>query len=75
MHEFFGTQFQLTPPTWFLLSRRWGCFSCVLLLQMSLSGAMQVMLVGWRSKPSLRLRQRAIHDGTIASNFERQDYE
>ena len=32
-----------------------GCFSYVLLLQMSLSGAMQVMLVGWRSKPSLRL--------------------
>ena len=26
MREFFGTQFQLTPPTWFLLSRRWGLF-------------------------------------------------
>ena len=26
MREFFGTQFQLTPPTWFLLSRRWGVF-------------------------------------------------
>ena len=26
MREFFGTQFQLTPPTWFLLSRRWGIF-------------------------------------------------
>ena len=26
MREFFGTQFQLTTPTWFLLSRRWGLF-------------------------------------------------
>ena len=26
MREFFGTQFQLTLPTWFLLSRRWGVF-------------------------------------------------
>ena len=26
MREFFGTQFQLTAPTWFLLSRRWGLF-------------------------------------------------
>ena len=26
MREFFGTQFQLTLPTWFLLSRRWGLF-------------------------------------------------
>ena len=26
MREFFGTQFQLTSPTWFLLSRRWGLF-------------------------------------------------
>lgn len=26
MREFFGTQFQLTIPTWFLLSRRWGLF-------------------------------------------------
>jgi intracellular septation protein len=26
MREFFGTQFQLTPPTWFSLSRRWGFF-------------------------------------------------
>ena len=26
MQKFFGTQFQLTTPTWFLLSRRWGLF-------------------------------------------------
>ena len=26
MQKFFGTQFQLTTPTWFLLSRRWGVF-------------------------------------------------
>ena len=26
MREFFSTQFQLTLPTWFLLSRRWGLF-------------------------------------------------
>src|SRR6056300_2049871 len=26
MREFFGTQFHLTAPTWFLLSRRWGLF-------------------------------------------------
>lgn len=26
MREFFGAQFQLTSPTWFLLSRRWGLF-------------------------------------------------
>ena len=26
MREFFGTQFHLTTPTWFLLSRRWGLF-------------------------------------------------
>ncbi len=26
MREFFGTQFNLTAPTWFLLSRRWGLF-------------------------------------------------
>ena len=26
MRVFFGTQFQLTTPTWFFLSRRWGLF-------------------------------------------------
>ena len=26
MKEFFGSQFQLTTPTWFALSRRWGLF-------------------------------------------------
>lgn len=26
MREFFGTQFQLTDQTWFILSRRWGLF-------------------------------------------------
>ena len=26
MREFFGSQFQLTAPTWLLLSRRWGVF-------------------------------------------------
>ena len=54
MREFFGTQFHLTRRHGTCLVAV-GVFSFVLLLQMNWSGAIQVMLIGWRLKPSLRL--------------------
>ena len=86
MREFFGTQFQLTPPTWFLLSRRWGVFFMCLAIANELvwrnaSVADWVAFKTFVAAPAsvlfmmaqlpLTLRGRITNDGSVRSEERR----
>jgi intracellular septation protein len=69
MREFFGTQFHLTAPTWFLLSRRWGLFFLCFAIANELvwrnaSDADWVAFKTFIAAPC----QRFIYDGAIAAD-------